>query len=315
MSRDLEQRYPLRLSADVVRDAPTDPEPPFPLEEINLERWKRMPLSKRRLAVCGPLESGRVAARMSAIILAAECAAVGIPYDVALHLCLNLAFTTGQTPRRNVTRQLPKAAGFGYQPPNGRPILTGCCRDPRPSSGAPLGTKLRGYIAPYCDGSCAASCPMLRSVRYPAQTIAETDYAHIDASDLWTHRGYGQVGRLAYQQLALLASLTTDRIVEATATYLALRLDAQFTHDTIRRLLRRFDEDGLAPVVATVDSIPHRLIPVLTPQEVTALEGRLGVKGRRNSNLRAMLRERTRYGDELYSMLSDDDKIAAWGGS
>jgi len=63
--------------------------------------------------------------------------------------------------------------------------------------------------------------------------------------------------------------------------------------------------------VKIVDSIPHRLIRVLTPQEVTELERRLGVRGRRNSNLRAMLRERTRYGDEMYD-LRDEKKLEAW---
>jgi hypothetical protein len=60
VSQDLEQRYPLRLPVEVVRDAPLDPEPPIPLDEINTARWLRIPLSKRRLAVCGPLEAVRL---------------------------------------------------------------------------------------------------------------------------------------------------------------------------------------------------------------------------------------------------------------
>jgi hypothetical protein len=313
MSRDLEQRYPLRIPTAVVKDPPVDPEPPFRLAGADLDGWNRMPLSKRRLAALGPLVAGREAARLAAIIVAAECAAQGIPYDVALHLCLNLNFTTGQTPRRLVVRQLPSAAEFGYAPPNGRPILTGCCRDPKPRSGAPLGSKLRSYMAPYCDGACAASCPMLKAVRNPEQAVADTDYRAVAESDLWMHqRGYGQVGRLAYEQLALLATLTTDQIVPATSTYVAMRLGGQFNHEVVRRVLKRLSEDGVAPVVETVDQVPHRHVPVLTVDDVRALEQRLGVRGRRASNLRAISRERSRYGDELYEMLSDEEKIDAW---
>jgi hypothetical protein len=315
MSLDLEERYPLRIPAQIVRDAPLDPEPPIPLEEINLERWKRIPLSKRRLAVCGPLQAGQEAARMAAIILAAECAAAGIPLEVALHLCMEIAFTTAQTGRRKVGKQLPKAAQFGYQPPNGRPILTGCCRDPRTAARSALGTKLRGYMAPYCDGACAASCQMLKAVRYPEQSVMDTDYAHIAASDLWLYgSGYGQVGRQVYEQLALLATLTTDRIVEATASYMTLRLNGTFSLVAVKRVLRKLHDDGLAVVVSHSERRARRLLPVLTPEALTALETRLGVQGKRAANVREAQREPSRYGELLYEMLTDEEKLAAWGG-
>lgn len=313
MSRDLEQRYPLRIDAELVRDASESPPPPFPLDDVNLARWNRMPLSKRRLATLGPLVAGRDAARMTAIVIAAECAAVGIPYDVMLHICLNISFTTGQTNRHRVVRQLPQAAAYGYEPPNGQPILTGCCRDPRTSSGALMGVKLRSYMAPYCDGACAASCPMLKAVRTPGQSIMDTDYRHIVESDLWMYgSGYGQVGQAAYVQLALLASLATDRTVEATASYMTLKLDGQYSLVAVKRALRKLHDDGLALIVGYNERRPKRLLPVLSPEALEKLETRLGVQGKRAANVREAQREPSRYGEMMFEMLSDEDKLEAW---
>lgn len=311
MSHDLEERYPLRVPGEIVRGAPTNPEPPFPLDASNLERWKRMPLSKRRLATYGPVETGRIAARMAVIILAAECAAQGIPIEVALHLCMAVNFTTGETHRRNVVRQLPSAVTFGYTPPNGNPILTGCCRDPRPSTGE--GTKLRGYMAPYCDEACAASCPMLKAVRYPERSIMDTDYAHVAASDLWMHgSGHGQLSRQVYEQLALLSSFASDRTVEATASYVTLRLNGTYSLRAVKRALKRLHDDGLAVVVGTNGRRPKRLIPVLTPEALFSLEARLGVEGKRAANLREAQSDGPRYNDFLYAILSDEEKWNAW---
>jgi hypothetical protein len=313
-ARELEERFPLVVpGVEVVRDCDPDPEPTFPLSDSDRGRWERMPRSKRRLAVFGALEAGQEAARMSVIILAAESRAVGIAFDVAMHLCLNITFTTASTSRHRVAKQLPRAAQFGYEPPNKVPLLTGCCRDPRPKSGGQLTTKLRRYMAPYCDGACAASCPMLRGIRFPERTIAETEYAHIDESDLWQPgSGYGQAGRLAYRQLALLASLTPDRIVPATSNYLALRLNGDYTHDHLKRILRRFDQEGLVPVIDREGHTIRRHVPVLGVDELRALERRLGVRGKRASNVRAARRATGHYQDHLYEMLSDEDKIEAW---
>jgi hypothetical protein len=119
-AHDLEARFPLVVrDVELVRDCDPHPAPPFPLGDTDRERWERMPLAKRRLAVFGALDAGQEAARMSVIILAAECRAVGIAFDIALHLCLNITFTTATTSRRKVARQLPRAAQFGFEPPSG----------------------------------------------------------------------------------------------------------------------------------------------------------------------------------------------------
>jgi hypothetical protein len=309
----LEGHYPLVIPGiEVIRDLSHDPAPPVDLDEENLKGWKAMPLAKRRLPVYGSLEAGQTAARMSAIILSAECRVADIPLEVALCLCEKITFTTDRTSRRRVLKQIRRAAEFGYAPPDGTQILTGCCRDPRPKSGAAVSTTLRRYIAPYCDGACAATCPMLRAIRFPGRSIAETEYADADDSDLWQPgSGYGQAGRRAYRELALLARLTPDRTVTATSTYLALRLDGDFTHDHLGKLLRRLAQGGLIERVEDdPQGLPRWHVPVLPRDELRKLEAALRVRGKRAANIRAARRVRTRYAD----LMTDDGKIAAWGG-
>lgn len=100
----------------------------------------------------------------------------------------------------------------------------------------------------------------------------------------------------------------------ATSNYLALRLNGDYTHDHLKRVLRRFDDDGLVPVLDREGHTIKRHVPVLEVDELRALERRLGVKGKRTSNIRAARRVSGHYSDHLYEMLSDDEKIAAWGG-
>jgi hypothetical protein len=201
--RYLEEQYPLTMQGiTLVRDL--DPEPGRPLLLLGFEdAWRKMCLAKKRLLALGPTDIGRSPARLAAFILGAECRALEVPLAVAEQLATEIPFTADMTPARKVKKQLPLAARKGYQPPDGLPLLTGCCRDPR---GTSVPSTTRRAMAPYCDGACAATCPMLRAIRIPDRAISETEYAHIEGSDLWLHGGgYGEAGRQAYQQLAMLA--------------------------------------------------------------------------------------------------------------
>jgi hypothetical protein len=313
--RNLEDAYPLRVGdVEVVRGLENAPAPLVTLSDEDAARWEKMPLSKRRLATLGPVGSGQEAARMAAIIVAAECKAAGMTLDVAKRIALEMPFVTGATPRRKVLKQVARAVErFAYSPPNGQPILTGCCRDPRTGSGAPLGRTLRGYMAPYCDAACAATCPMLRAVRFPSTAIGDTPYKHIDDSDLWQHgSGYGEAGQFAWRTLALLAELTTDRVVEASATYICQRSGGKYSDDHLRRVLKLMSEDGLVPVIGRSGRTTQRHVPILSLDELRDLERRKGVFGKRASNMRAARACGERYGDAAYAMLTDEQKIEAW---
>jgi hypothetical protein len=317
-SVDLAVRFPLTVAgAQALPDLPETPGPPIPLESAELAAWKRIPLSKRRLAVLGALEAGTKAAFSTAIVIAAECRAQGIPFAVAEKIACAITFTTNTTPRRQVLRQLPRAAAFAYEPKNGEPILSGCCRDPRPreTSGLASPGRMRRLMAPYCDGTCAASCPMLRAIRFPTQAIAETEYAHIASSSLFQRSGgLGEAGRVAYEKLALAASVTPDRLVAMSATYLAQKSEGLFNHQTFSRALKALGGVGLAPPTGEVDESRTiiRLVPVLSPTEVRELETRLGVNGQRRRNVSAAQRATVRRRDWLYERLTDAEKIDAW---
>jgi hypothetical protein len=230
-----------------------------------------------------------------------------------MQLCLSIHYEAGSEGIRRLLRQIPKAVQFAYAPPDRTPILSGCCRDPRTKTEAAMGRTLRLTMAPYCDQGCAESCPMLRAIRFPNRTIAETEYAHIDRSDLWMPTGgYGEAGHFAYRQLALLACLTKDRIVDANAPYLVLLSEGRYPNDSMRKILKRFHDDGLAPIIDRSCGRTRREVPVLTPDQLCELEQRLGVKSKRQSNIREARRQRDRYGDHAYAILTDAEKLAAW---
>lgn len=300
----LEERFPLTVSrAEAIKGLDPEPEMPRPLFGLE-EAWKKMPLSKRRLIVDGPTDVGRSAARLAAFIIGAECRAQGVPLAVAEKLAAEMPFVADTTPARKVKKQLPLAARKGYHPPDGGQLLTGCCRDPRGASGP---STTRTMMAPYCDSGCAASCPMLRAIRLPERAISDTEYAHIDASELWLHGGgYGEAGRQTYQQLAMLALLDPERNVRATSTYLCAKLSGRYTADHLRTILRRFHEDGLAPIIEkkAADHIV-RNVPVLCPERVRTLEQRLGVAGKRASNIRAARNSSRAYHDYVNALVGD----------
>jgi hypothetical protein len=147
---------------------------------------------------------------------------------------------------------------------------------------------------------------MLRAIRIPERTLSETEYAHIDASDLWmAGSGYGEAGRQAYRQLAMLALLDPKRQVTATSTYLCMKLEGRYTDDHLRKVLRRMSDDDLVPVVEKNGNRVLRHVPVLSPEELTELERRLRVAGKRRSNVREARRKQNEYHDYVRAALAD----------
>jgi hypothetical protein len=307
-------RFPLTVpGAHALSDLPEAPEPPIPLEANERAAWDRMPLSKRRLATLGALEAGTDAARSTAIIIAAECRAQGMPFAVAEKVASAVAFTTASTPRHRVLRQLPNAAAWAYEPTNGEPILTGCCRAPGAgeTSGLQSPSRLRSLMAPYCDSACAASCPMLKAIRQPREAIAETEYAPVAASSLFqAGGGLGEAGRLAYQFLALAASLNPERQIAMSANYLVHKSGGQFSRQAFSKALRALNDVGLATVIGRDETRTYvRIVPVLDQVAIDVLERKLGVSRKRQFNINDARRDTKRHADWLLSLLADD---TAW---
>jgi hypothetical protein len=312
---DLECNFPLTVDGvdESIAGLTDDPEPPFPLSEENLTRWRRMPLAKRRLAAEGPIEPGHIAARRAAMILAGECRRQGIPFDVAVHVCINIPFATGSTPRRRVTKQLARAARYGYYPQNGQTLLTGCCRDQRPRS---TSGSLRQTFAPFCDGACAESCEALRAIRFPAIELDESEYAAIDQSNLFLHGGgLGRVGHDVWRRLAQLALRDDDRKVTATGSYLFHKLDGIYTERHVRAALRSLEKVELAALLHEEPQSRTWHIPALEHEKIAELEKRLGVHGKREANLREARNKKSDYEDWIHAELSragQEDELAAW---
>jgi hypothetical protein len=310
---DLEEQFPLRIEGvKVILDLDENPEPPFPLSDEDRARWNRAPLSKRRLATFGAPEAGRMPARLAAMTVAGECRAQGIGFDVASHLAINTPITTDTTPERKIARQIPDAARRGYFPEGGRTLLTGCCRDPRPRTSPDT---LRRLFAPYCDSACAATCPVLRAIRFPDRAIDETDYAAIDNSDLWAYgSGLGPCHHAVWRQLALIAMLEPDKVARCFDAYIFWKLNGEFTERWVRKTLRDLEDVGLA-IVVDAEQPKARHIPALDPEQVVELERRLGVHGKREANLREARMKRSGYLDWIHDESSrggNEDAIADW---
>lgn len=310
--------FPLTVAgAEALAGLPEAPNPPIRLEGAERAAWERMPLSKRRLAVMGALEAGTQAALSTAIIIAAEAKAQDLPFPVAEKLACQIKYQTGRTHRHRVLRQLKRGAAFAYEPPNGQPVLSGCCRDPRPRSprsGAATG-RMRSLMAPYCDEACAKTCPMLKAIRHTQLAVAETDYANVlDSSIFQTGSGLGESGRAAYELLALLATLNPERNVAASAGYLVYKSGGLFTREAFQKALKALNEWGLAPIVGVEKKLHTaiRHVPVQTDQMIRALEIKLGVAGKRKRNMSDAARSAERYQDWLYQVMSGAEKIDAW---
>lgn len=313
--KNLEQWFPLTVDGvdEPLRDLNDDPEPPFPLSEENLARWRRMSLAKRRLAAYGPLEPGNLPARRAAMTLAGECRRQGIPFDVAVHLCINIEFEPGTSPKRKVRKQLARAARYAYYPENGQTLLTGCCRDQRPRSTS--GT-LRQTFAPYCDGACAETCEALKAIRFPETELEESEYALIERSDIFAHGGgLGRVAHDVWRAIALLALRTDDRTVSANGSYLFYKLKGTHTERWVRKALRELEDTPLLNLLLEEGGRRTWRVPALTADEIEALERRLGVYGRRASNFREARNKKSDYEDWIHTGLSQggqEDELEAW---
>jgi hypothetical protein len=294
----------------------TNPEPPIDLTPAERAAWDRMPLSKRRLAVYGAQEAGSAAALTTAIVIAAEAKAQGLPFAVGEKLASAVAFVTGSTSRRKVLKQLKRGAAFAYEPTDGYPVLTGCCRDPRlHPSGKGVSSRMRDFMEPYCDDACAKTCPMLSAIRHTQRAVAETDYANVAASSLFqAGAGLGEAGRAAYNVLALLASLDADRNVVASASYLVYKTDGVFTMRALQKALKALHEFGLVQIVGhdKEHAAAIRHVPVHTDYMVKVLERKLGVAGKRDRNIAEAANNTQRRRDWLYDEMTDDEKIEAW---
>jgi hypothetical protein len=132
------------------------------------EEW-----AKRRLIIDGPTMPGTDASRMAVIAIAAELRLRGVSEeDTRTYILSRLElFATGTTRGRSLVRQLERSVRFAYAVDTSAPILSGCCRDPRPRAGGPATGKLRQTFEAYCGDACERVCPLLRRIRNPGQTL------------------------------------------------------------------------------------------------------------------------------------------------
>lgn len=275
----------------------------------------RMPgaWAKRRLIVEGPTRPGTSAARMAAIAIAAELRIQGVSEaDVLAYVTSRLElFETGSTVGRQLARQLERSVRFAYHPPNGEPILSGCCRDPRPRAGGAATGALRASFEPYCDEECKRVCPLLRTILNPDRSLHGTPYEALEGSSLWLQGGgLGEVGRVATQLIAAkaLALSTTD--VQASSRYLCLKSGGRWSARHFRRALAALDRHELISLLDKRTGL-RRLLP--RDQEwIESLEARTGVAGKRAAHIAEARKESDGYLDWLADEAAKRGVLDAW---
>jgi hypothetical protein len=275
--------------------------------------WGGAAPAKRRLALEGPLDPGTDAARRAAIVVAAELKVQGAPIETAQAIVQEMPFTPGNTPERKVRRQLIRSVRWAYNPPDGQPVLTGCCRDTRPHCRTQT-ARLRQVFEPYCDEECERSCPMLRASRNPVGSLHGTPYEPIIVSDIWTNSGggFGTNGERVYALIAGLAVVSGTDKIRVSSRFLTMKLEGRITSSQIRRILKKMGECGLVPLLYRPTALRH--VPALTLEEIVSLEKRLGVYGAHDANIREARRESDDYLSWLAEVQSplDDVALAAW---
>ena len=273
----------------------------------------RMPRAKLRLAQEGPTEGGTDAARTAAVAVAAELRLLDISEQDALALVTkHMPYIPGATPHSRVIRQLARSVRFAYRAP--APILSGCCRDPRPHSGNHGTGKLRAAFAAYCDDECARTCPMLRGIKNPERTLLGTLYAPLDQSSIWLHGGgLGNAGHTAFRLVALLALASGTEDVQASGDYLCMKSNGAYSASHLRRVLKRLHEHQVVTLLERRTGL--RRIHAHDEAWIADKERELNVAGVRERNIADARRHSDEYHDWLARALSttgDEEAIAVW---
>jgi hypothetical protein len=107
-------------------------------------------------------------------------------------------------------------------------------------------------------------------------------------------------------------TLTDDRVVLAAASYLTMRSEGELQLRVVRRALQRMNAGGVIELVERRRGHSRWRIPVLTADELEALERRLRVYGKRAANFREAANVGQSYADAAYEWLTDAEKIASW---
>ena len=121
-------------------------------------RWRRMPLAKRRLAVGGPLVSGRDGAVKAALVVAAEFAWQGVERDVCERVLRAM-------PLRQLARR--RSAGCAR--------ASGTSSRPATGIGLPLGAPIRASWGRFTRRSRSTATRLARrgSVRAASRGLAD----------------------------------------------------------------------------------------------------------------------------------------------
>ncbi len=231
--------------------------------------WGRIPLAKRRLALEGPLDAGTEAVKSACITLASELYTQGVEQDVARTACLAMPFTTGTTSRRDVERQIPRFVAFAYRKP--LPLLSGCptvSESPSP---------MRNSFSGYCDAECQATCLIRRARTAPEAVLVGTDYYETLISPLWLSGRQGGVkpAKQVWTLLASMAVMDQNEEIQASIGYLVNRMKGTIPYQTLYRQTRLLRDHRLLVLTNSREGV--YCVPALSHDELSELEGRLGV--------------------------------------
>jgi hypothetical protein len=276
---------------------------------------REMPLAKLRLLREGSDQVGRHAARLSAIVIAAELRLLGVSEKDALATVFKMPFSPDSTPERKVRASFADAVRFAFHPPDGRPILSGCPGSARlGSTGSPAST-LRRMFECHCDESCERTCPILRRARDPESVIAASPFAAVYRSSLWVSGGtgakLGAVGREVYAHVAALSASHPGVPIRASSRWLSVRCGCRHSDRRIRDVLKRFHELGL--VMLTNRRLGCRLVEVRSEEWVAALEDELGTRRETNARYVSVLRQRDDYLRYLNEWTDAEEMVAGTG--
>jgi hypothetical protein len=279
---------------------------------VSASVWERVPLAKRRLASLGPLDVGRAAMGDAVVIVAAELRAQKVPEDVALVVCLAIPFETDSTPAGKVRKSVGDWVRWAYNPPDGKPILTGCPGAARHTGiAAPTG-RLRGRFSGYCDAECKRTCPIRSATLTPALVLVGSDYSPILGSTLWTSRmGLGATGKAVWERVAAMAVAADSENVLASQRFLTIKMDGQFPNRTIGNALTNLETAGL--VTMKNPRTGERTIHVRGAKWVADAERARGTRAGATANIHTASRESVDYMLYLNQWEDEEELLAGCG--
>jgi hypothetical protein len=252
-----------------------------------------MPRAKRRLLIEGPLDAGRDAFRDAVIIVAGELRLNDVSEEDAVAACKTIPFAADSTPRHKVLKSVRDFVRWTYNPPDGKPLLTGCPSAPHHSLSTGT-SRLRKRFEPYCDAECQRTCSMRRATLMPALVLAGSAYVPILESTLWTSRkGLGASGKAVWEMLAALAVVSGGEDVQASSRFLTLKLGGQYPARTVGELLTKLQEWGLVTLLNKQKG--NRLVHVRDADWVRKLEVECGTRAAAAHNRASAARESLEY--------------------